>query len=108
MLLSDLSIRDRLAPSIEGRGLERRLEFKGSLPSWETQVLLAEADVPYDKLLEMEDANSELPEADVALVIGANDVVNPASVRHSHRPPARPPAGPSSTPDTAARTNLAW
>jgi hypothetical protein len=41
--LSDLSIRDRLAPSIEGRGLERRLEFKGSLPSWETQVLLAEA-----------------------------------------------------------------
>ena len=42
--LSGLSIRDRLVPSVEGRGLERRLEFKGSLPSWETQVLLAEAD----------------------------------------------------------------
>ena len=42
-------------------------------------VLLAEADVPYDKLLEMEDANSELPQTDVALVIGANDVTNPVA-----------------------------
>jgi NAD(P) transhydrogenase subunit beta len=42
-------------------------------------VLLAEADVPYDKLLEMEDSNSELPSTDVVLVIGANDVVNPAA-----------------------------
>ena len=42
-------------------------------------VLLAEADVPYDKLLEMEDSNSELPTTDVVLVIGANDVVNPAA-----------------------------
>ena len=49
-------------------------------------VLLAEADVPYDKLLEMEDANSELPEADVALVIGANDVTNPAA-RHDTNSP---------------------
>ena len=44
-------------------------------------VLLAEANVPYDRLLEMEEANGELPEADVALVIGANDVTNPAA-RH--------------------------
>lgn len=42
-------------------------------------VLLAEADIPYDRLHEMEDINSELPHADVALVIGANDVVNPAA-----------------------------
>jgi NAD(P) transhydrogenase subunit beta len=42
-------------------------------------VLLAESDVPYDKLLEMEDSNSELPTTDVVLVIGANDVVNPAA-----------------------------
>jgi NAD(P) transhydrogenase subunit beta len=42
-------------------------------------VLLAEADVPYDKLLEMDDANSELPQTDVALVIGANDVTNPVA-----------------------------
>jgi len=42
-------------------------------------VLLAEADVSYDRLLEMEDSNSELPTTDVVLVIGANDVVNPAA-----------------------------
>jgi NAD(P) transhydrogenase subunit beta len=42
-------------------------------------VLLAEADVPYEKLLEMDDSNSELPTTDVVLVIGANDVVNPAA-----------------------------
>ena len=42
-------------------------------------VLLAEADIPYDRLKEMDDVNSELPQTDVALVIGANDVTNPAS-----------------------------
>ncbi|HUX09974.1 MAG TPA: NAD(P)(+) transhydrogenase (Re/Si-specific) subunit beta [Terriglobia bacterium] len=42
-------------------------------------VLLAEADVPYDKLIEMDDANSEMPQMDVALIIGANDVTNPAA-----------------------------
>ncbi|HUI07744.1 MAG TPA: NAD(P)(+) transhydrogenase (Re/Si-specific) subunit beta [Verrucomicrobiae bacterium] len=42
-------------------------------------VLLAEADIPYDHLLEMDDANRELPQSDVALVIGANDVTNPAA-----------------------------
>jgi NAD(P) transhydrogenase subunit beta len=42
-------------------------------------VLLAEADIPYDALYEMEDINSEMPQADACLVIGANDVVNPAA-----------------------------
>jgi NAD(P) transhydrogenase subunit beta len=42
-------------------------------------VLLAEADVPYEKLREMDDINPELPQTDVCVVIGANDVTNPAA-----------------------------
>ena len=42
-------------------------------------VLLAEADIPYDRLVEMDDVNPDMPQVDVALVIGANDVVNPAA-----------------------------
>jgi NAD(P) transhydrogenase subunit beta len=42
-------------------------------------VLLAEANVPYDKLYDMDDINGEFDQADVALVVGANDVVNPAA-----------------------------
>ena len=56
-------------------------------------VLLAEANVPYDKLVEMDHINPEFPETDVALVLGANDVVNPDArtagevephLRHAH------------------------
>lgn len=49
-------------------------------------VLLAEANVPYDELLEMEDINPKMGEMDVAIVIGANDVVNPAA-RHDESSP---------------------
>ena len=40
---------------------------------------MAEASVPYEQLIEMDDINSELPETDVALVIGANDTINPVA-----------------------------
>jgi NAD(P) transhydrogenase subunit beta len=49
-------------------------------------VLLAEAEIPYDRLVEMDDVNPEMPRADVALVIGANDVVNPAARRDKASP----------------------
>jgi NAD(P) transhydrogenase subunit beta len=42
-------------------------------------VLLAETEIPYDHLVEMDEINPDMPQADVVLVIGANDVVNPAA-----------------------------
>jgi NAD(P) transhydrogenase subunit beta len=49
-------------------------------------VLLAEAEIPYDRLVEMDHINGDFPQCDVALVIGANDVVNPAA-RHDKSSP---------------------
>jgi H+-translocating NAD(P) transhydrogenase subunit beta len=49
-------------------------------------VLLAEADIPYDKLLDMDEINGDFPQTDVALVIGANDVTNPAARTDSSSP----------------------
>ena len=56
-------------------------------------VLLAEADIPYDQLLDMDEINGDFPQTDVALVIGANDVTNPAA-RHD-----------TSSPFTACRSS---
>jgi NAD(P) transhydrogenase subunit beta len=49
-------------------------------------VLLAEAEIPYDRLVEMDEINGEFAQTDVALVVGANDVVNPAA-RHDKSSP---------------------
>jgi NAD(P) transhydrogenase subunit beta len=49
-------------------------------------VLLAEADIPYDDLIEMEEINPEMPQVDVVLVLGANDVVNPAARNNPKSP----------------------
>jgi NAD(P) transhydrogenase subunit beta len=49
-------------------------------------VLLAEAEIPYDRLVEMDDINPEMGQVDVCLVVGANDVVNPAA-RHEKSSP---------------------
>ncbi len=72
-----------LAELLEDRGVEVSFAIHpvaGRMPG-HMNVLLAEADVPYNMLKEMDEINAEFPRADVALVIGANDVINPAARR---------------------------
>ncbi|MHB1906538.1 MAG: NAD(P)(+) transhydrogenase (Re/Si-specific) subunit beta [Acidimicrobiales bacterium] len=70
-----------LAQNLEKKGVEVYYAIHpvaGRMPG-HMNVLLAEANVPYDDLIEMDEANSELATADVAIVVGANDTVNPAA-----------------------------
>ncbi len=73
-------IRD-LFDSLMKRGIDVKFAIHpvaGRMPG-HMNVLLAEADIPYDRLIEMDEINGEFPQCDVALVIGANDVTNPAA-----------------------------
>jgi NAD(P) transhydrogenase subunit beta len=77
-----------LAQLLESRGVEVSYAIHpvaGRMPG-HMNVLLAEANVPYPQLKEMDEANSEFPRTDVALVIGANDVVNPDARNNSGSP----------------------
>jgi NAD(P) transhydrogenase subunit beta len=70
------------------RGIDTKFAIHpvaGRMPG-HMNVLLAEAEVPYDALIEMDEINRDLPQTDVVLVVGANDVVNPAA-RHDPKSP---------------------
>jgi NAD(P) transhydrogenase subunit beta len=77
-----------LAEELEGKGIQVFYAIHpvaGRMPG-HMNVLLAEANVPYEDLLEMDEANTELQTADVALVVGANDTVNPAAANDPASP----------------------
>ncbi len=81
------ALRD-LANALKHRGIDVKYAIHpvaGRMPG-HMNVVLADADVPYNEILDMEEINPQFPETDVAVIVGANDVVNPAAGRDPKSP----------------------